>query len=549
MHEIAIGHDGFRKHRVIRGRDRRLVKQKARLQQALWEAQWQDKLALLARQERRANRLAGRDAEKALAKEITEAAQARLAALEETLARALAGEAAVGWAALEDDSDFAAPPPAAPGKPSHLAAPEPMLADFAPRFSPINRLFAWTRGKAEAEAFEDYQKAFGTWERAREEYDSELKVYEARRVAWELERDLFKAERELSHYAIEAQERRYRARDPDAIADYCDLQLTLSAYPEFCPKDFEVDYLADRETLIVDYLLPAPGDLPSLKEVKYVASRDAFDEKHQSKTAHNRLYDTLVLQIALRTLHELFRADSAEALAAVAFNGWVDAAGAERDSAEGGGEARICILSLKAGREAFRAIDLAALAPKACFKALKGKGGARPHGLRPVVPVLRSGREDTRFAPAPEAADRHAGRGDPATMGRQAFEGLIRGVFARTFLQGGGDVRVVRARRGGLDAVAVDPDPLRGGKIVIHARQAGGLLGADVVQELYGAVTAEGASRGVLLTTSCYGPDAYAFAKDKPLTLLDGGQLRHLMGKPARDRDGAAEAPPAAAAG
>lgn len=41
----------------------------------------------------------------------------------------------------------------------------------------------------------------------------------------------------------------------------------------------------------------------------------------------------------------------------------------------------------------------------------------------------------------------------------------------------------------------------------------------------------EGASRGILVTTSDYGPDAYRFASDKPLALLNGANLLHLLEK------------------
>jgi len=33
------------------------------------------------------------------------------------------------------------------------------------------------------------------------------------------------------------------------------------------------------------------------------------------------------------------------------------------------------------------------------------------------------------------------------------------------------------------------------------------------------------------VTTAEYGPDAYDFAKDKPITLLDGSNLLHLLHK------------------
>jgi restriction system protein len=39
----------------------------------------------------------------------------------------------------------------------------------------------------------------------------------------------------------------------------------------------------------------------------------------------------------------------------------------------------------------------------------------------------------------------------------------------------------------------------------------------------------EGAIKSMLVTTSHYGPDAYGFAKGKPLTLLDGSNLLHLL--------------------
>jgi restriction endonuclease Mrr len=41
----------------------------------------------------------------------------------------------------------------------------------------------------------------------------------------------------------------------------------------------------------------------------------------------------------------------------------------------------------------------------------------------------------------------------------------------------------------------------------------------------------EGASKGILVTTSDYGPDSYEFAKGKPLVLLNGANLLNLMEK------------------
>lgn len=39
----------------------------------------------------------------------------------------------------------------------------------------------------------------------------------------------------------------------------------------------------------------------------------------------------------------------------------------------------------------------------------------------------------------------------------------------------------------------------------------------------------EHANKGILVTTSHYGVDAYDFAKDKPMELIDGGGLLYYL--------------------
>jgi restriction system protein len=38
-------------------------------------------------------------------------------------------------------------------------------------------------------------------------------------------------------------------------------------------------------------------------------------------------------------------------------------------------------------------------------------------------------------------------------------------------------------------------------------------------------------TKGILITTSNFGPDSYSFAKDKPLTLLSGANLLSMLEK------------------
>jgi DNA replication protein DnaC len=80
-----------------------------------------------------------------------------------------------------------------------------------------------------------------------------------------------------------------------------------------------------------------------------------------------------------------------------------------------------------------------------------------------------------------------------------------------------------------VDAVVFDPDPIRGGKIVIQAKRYTNTVDVSAVRDLYGSVINEGATKGILVTTSHFGPEAYSFAKDKPLTLLNGNELLGLL--------------------
>jgi restriction system protein len=112
------------------------------------------------------------------------------------------------------------------------------------------------------------------------------------------------------------------------------------------------------------------------------------------------------------------------------------------------------------------------------------------------------------------------------------FEHLVRELFQKEFAQTGGEVRVTQASRDrGVDAIAFDPDPIRGGKFVIQAKRYNMVVSVSAVRDLYGTMIAEGATKGILVTTSYFGRDSREFAKDKPITLIDGENLVHMFQK------------------
>ena len=181
-------------------------------------------------------------------------------------------------------------------------------------------------------------------------------------------------------------------------------------------------------------------------------------------------------------------------------------------------------------KEQFEGIDLDHVDPKACFKALKGVSAAKLIDITPVNPVLVLDKNDQRFIEGREITT-HSGT-NLASMDWQEFEQLVRQVLEMEFGKNGGEVKVTQASRdGGVDAVIFDPDPLRGGKIIVQAKRYTNTVPVSAVRDLYGTLINEGASSGILITTSDYGPDSYDFAKDKPLKLLNSGHLLALLQK------------------
>jgi len=344
---------------------------------------------------------------------------------------------------------------------------------------------------------------------------------------WELRKEKFIEKQAAINSVIDKNRENYLSNEQGAISDYCDSVLSNSIYPDYFPNEWDLDYNADTKNLIVEYALPAPESLPTLKDIQYVQTKDDFKESYLSEKESESIYDSLLYQIALRTIHELFEADTANAVDTIAFNGIVTALDKTT-----GNKVTACVLSLMTRKEQFLQINLANIEPKACFKSLKGVAATKLIGITPVSPVMAIDRNDRRFVEGYGVADSLNEGTNLATMDWEDFEHLIREVFEQEFATSGGEVKVTQASRdGGVDAIAFDPDPIRGGKIVIQAKRYTNVVGVSAVRDLYGTVINEGATKGILVTTANYGPDAYEFAKGKPLSLLTGANLLHLLEK------------------
>lgn len=353
-----------------------------------------------------------------------------------------------------------------------------------------------------------------------EKYNQALEV-------WEKEQESFYKDREKLNTTVDLIKQHYTQHAPKAILTYCTKVLSHSVYPNNFPKIYELDFNPETKTLVVDYSLPLIKHLPKIKEVKYLKTNNSHVDILFTEAEINKLYENLLYQITLRTIYELYSIDFAEAILHIIFNGWIKSINKKT-----GNEETTCILSISVARKEFMNINLANVDVKLCFKSLKGIGGSKLRDLTPVAPLLTISRKDKRFVPSYEIAHTLNSDHNLAAMDWEDFEHLIRELFEKEFSQVGTKVRVTQASRdGGVDAIIFDPDPIRGGKIIIQAKRYTNVVSVSAVRDLYGTIMNEGATKGILVTTAEFGPDSYEFAKGKPISLLNGNNLLHLLDK------------------
>ena len=190
------------------------------------------------------------------------------------------------------------------------------------------------------------------------------------------------------------------------------------------------------------------------------------------------------------------------------------------------------VSALKTDKKAILEMNINRADALDAFRALRGAFVYSTEEIVPIEPQIRLDKSDTRFIEGKEILDGMAQGQNLATMDWQEFEHLIRELLAKEYGKEGSDVRITRASRDkGVDAVVFDPDPLRGGKYVVQAKRYNNVVDVSAVRDLYGTMLNEGAARGILVTTSRYGRDAFDFASNKPITLIDGQNLLSLLAK------------------
>lgn len=369
-----------------------------------------------------------------------------------------------------------------------------------------------------AAANSQYEEAQSTYKQAERERKEKLAQFLAKE---EKARQSFMLKVQQRNQEVDEFEVSYRNGDYQAIITYNTMVLERSEYPDGFPQEFRLGYAPESKQLVIDYDLPGVDIVPAEAEFKYVKAKDSIEAKSRKVTEVKELYQDVVAAVALRTLHEIFEADQCGHLDVAVFNGFVHATDPST-----GRPVHPCIISVRTTREVFSGIDLAKVDKRACLRSLGAQVSNQPQALQAVKPIVEFNMVDKRFVEQGDVLSELDSRPNLMDLNPFQFETLISNLFVKMGL----DTKLTRSSKdGGVDAVAFDTRPVVGGKIVIQAKRYKNTVGVSAVRDLYGTMQHEGANKGILVTTSGYGPDAYEFSKDKPIELIDGGGLLYLL--------------------
>lgn len=373
------------------------------------------------------------------------------------------------------------------------------------------------KSDSEEEAFCLYQRALILWETAEENRITSLRLHKE-----EFERHLAEA---MAHNE-NIQKKRYRlfesyvAGDEFVVAAYAKKILQISPYPKWLSRKVKTTYVKSSRQLIVDYDLPKLEVIPRFGGFRFVKSSDSIVGKERKLKDINDDYTGLISAIALKVLYEVFESDREGLIDVCCFNGYLDAI--DRSV---GVKVRPCLISTRTTKEKFQEIELAHVDARLCVRNLGSHVSGSVSDLQAVKPIIEFNTTDRRFVEQGDLSFLSSAQ-NLMDLTPSEFEKLI----VKLFQDLGLDAKLTQASRdGGVDCVAYDVRPIIGGKVVIQAKRYRHTVGVSAVRDLYGTMGHEGANKGILVTTSGYGPDAFSFAKDKPIELIDGGGLLHYL--------------------
>lgn len=258
---------------------------------------------------------------KDLAAELALEAERKRSELRSLLKATLKVDDAVDWESLKSKAKYQKQPFTEPRPPQPRNIPLPE----EPKIGFFDKIFGGAKKKTV-----QYQALVETVKKGRGEeqakFESLCAERRQRQDKWDAEQKEkeadFLAEQSRANALIDGMKARWQDGDPDTIIEHATLVLDRSNLPDCIPKNFDIAYQAETKTLVLHYQLPDPDDLPLTKTVKYVATTGELPESKITQKEAKDLFDDTCYQLSLRTIHELFEADTLNHIDAIVFNGF-----------------------------------------------------------------------------------------------------------------------------------------------------------------------------------------------------------------------------------
>lgn len=167
----------------------------------------------------------------------------------------------------------------------------------------------------------------------------------------------------------------------DAVQEYVAIVLANSVYPDHFPVEHDFKFDPSNAELQLKTRIPAPGEVPSVAAYKYIKLSDEIRATALSQKACRERYANAVLQVALRSLHEVFEADRRGLIKTISLQ-----VGTQTINPATGLEDYIPFVAVGAERDSFLELNLSSVVPAATLKLLGAAVSKNPYGLIAVSP-------------------------------------------------------------------------------------------------------------------------------------------------------------------
>lgn len=385
--EVDMSLDDLALHKTCKSSDLGILQNKIEKTLEQWETKYQKYL----KQEQLADTEAN-------ANDLNKKLEATKTALDNILKHTLGIDDAINWDSLKSKKDFKINPDellddkkskdyiefSKSGEPTSFSNKDKKNeSDYEKYFKEsgwFSRMFRTGKIKESFDALvEDWNK---DCQKIDEENDKRSELFKNCVTKYAELKSKFLADKKEKNDAVDKAKALYDSGDERAIEELCDMVFSNSNYPEVLSLSWNVNYNSETQNLVIDYELPAPESLPMIDSYKFVKSKNEIEKKPLTAAKKKELYNSVLYQICIRSIHEVLEADVIDKIVAVAFNGVVTSLN------EGTGNMdKKVIMSVLTTKEEFLKINLGAVVAEKTFQHLNGVAGKSLIDQTAVTPV------------------------------------------------------------------------------------------------------------------------------------------------------------------